>query len=183
VRTKEQTSTDDAVVRSVIGHLTKKNKWMRPSTDSKKQHHVYRPWFSWRTSTAPISRCWRDNTVGHEQSRRFLEYISDNFQTQVIEEPIRRGALMDLILTDKEGLTGDVKVEGILGCCDHEIVESGITKRRRSTEKLTTPNFRREDIGLLKDLRGGVPWDKALDSKGAREGWLIFTDHLLQAQV
>lgn len=31
--------------------------------------------------------CWKDNTVGHKQSRGFLESIDDNFLAQVTEEP------------------------------------------------------------------------------------------------
>ncbi|PKU28440.1 rna-directed dna polymerase from mobile element jockey-like [Limosa lapponica baueri] len=48
--------------------------------------------------------CWRDNTAGHKQSRRFLECTDDNFFLQVMEEPMRRGAMLDLVLTNKEGL-------------------------------------------------------------------------------
>ena len=43
--------------------------------------------------------------------------------TQVVEEPMRRGVLLDLVLTNKEGLVGDVKAGGSLDCSDHEVVE------------------------------------------------------------
>jgi len=42
---------------------------------------------------------------------------------QVVEEPTRKGTLLDLVLTNKEGLVEDVKVRGRLGCSDHEMVE------------------------------------------------------------
>ncbi|KAK4825453.1 hypothetical protein QYF61_027608 [Mycteria americana] len=61
------------------------------------------------------NRCRRNNTEGHKQSRRYLECIDDNFLAQVTEKPTRKGALLDLILTNKEGLVRDVKVEGSLG--------------------------------------------------------------------
>ncbi|GAB0184141.1 hypothetical protein GRJ2_000879400 [Grus japonensis] len=67
--------------------------------------------------------CWRDDAAEHKQSRKFLECVDDNFLLQVIEEPTRRGAMLDLILTNKEGLVGDVKLKGSLGCSDHEMVE------------------------------------------------------------
>jgi len=47
------------------------------------------------------------------------------------EKPTRRGALLDLILTNKEGLIGDVKIKGSLGCSDHEIVEFRIPRAGR----------------------------------------------------
>jgi len=42
--------------------------------------------------------CWRDHTARHTQSKRFLQSIDDNFLTQVVEEPTRRGVLLDLVL-------------------------------------------------------------------------------------
>ncbi|KAF1585132.1 Serine/threonine-protein kinase MRCK beta, partial [Eudyptes moseleyi] len=53
---------------------------------------------------------------------------------------------------------------------------------RRAHNKLTTLDFRRVDFGHFRDLLGRVPWDKALEGRGAQESWAIFKDRLLQAQ-
>ena len=66
---------------------------------------------------------WEDHTARQVQARRFLQSIDDNFLMQVVEEPTRKGTLLDLVLTNKEGLMEDVKVGGRLGCSDHEMVE------------------------------------------------------------
>jgi len=66
---------------------------------------------------------WEDHTARQVQSRRFLQSIDDNFLMQVVEEPTKKGAVLDLVLTNKEGLVEDVKVGGRLGCSDHEMVE------------------------------------------------------------
>ncbi|KFV08917.1 hypothetical protein N340_13153, partial [Tauraco erythrolophus] len=42
--------------------------------------------------------------------------------------------------------------------------------------------FRRTCFGLFRDLLARVQWDEALEGRGAQESWLIFKDHLLQAQ-
>ncbi|GAB0203559.1 hypothetical protein GRJ2_002821500 [Grus japonensis] len=127
--------------------------------------------------------CWRDNTAEHKQPRKFLECVDDNFLLQVIEDPTRRGAMLDLVLTNKEGLVGDIKLKGSLGCSDHEMVEFRILRAvRRAHSKLTTLDFRRADFGLFRDLLGRIPWDKALEGRGAQESWLVFKGHLLQAQ-
>jgi len=47
---------------------------------------------------------WEDHTARHMQSWRFLQSISDNFLMQVVEEPTRRGALLDLVLTKRDWL-------------------------------------------------------------------------------
>ncbi|GAB0210021.1 mitochondrial enolase superfamily member 1 [Grus japonensis] len=127
--------------------------------------------------------CWRDNTAERKQSRKFLECVNDNFLLQVVEEPTRRGAMLDLVLTNKEGLVGGVKLKGSLGCSDHEMVEFRILRAaRRAHSKLTTLDFRRADFGLFRDLLGRIPWGKALEGRGAQDSWLIFKGHLLQAQ-
>ncbi|GAB0208082.1 mitochondrial enolase superfamily member 1 [Grus japonensis] len=127
--------------------------------------------------------CWRDNTAGNNQYRRFLECVDDNFLFQVIEEPTRRGAMLDLVLTNKEGLVGNAKLKGSLGCSDHEMVEFKILRAaRKAHSKLATLDFRRADFGLFRDLLGRIPWDKALEGRGAQDSWLVFKDHLLQAQ-
>ncbi|GAB0209752.1 hypothetical protein GRJ2_003440900 [Grus japonensis] len=91
--------------------------------------------------------------------------------------------MLDLVLTNKEGLVGDVKLKGSLGCSDHEMVEFRMLRAARGTHcKLTTLDFRRADFGLFRDLLGRIPWDKALEGRGAQDSWLIFKGHLLQAQ-
>ncbi|GAB0209530.1 mitochondrial enolase superfamily member 1 [Grus japonensis] len=91
--------------------------------------------------------------------------------------------MLDLVLTNKEGLVGDVKLKGSLGCSDHEMVEFSILRAaRRAHSKLTTLDLRRADFGLLRDLLGRIPWDKALEGRGAQDSWLVFKGHLLQAQ-
>ncbi|GAB0208353.1 mitochondrial enolase superfamily member 1 [Grus japonensis] len=91
--------------------------------------------------------------------------------------------MLDLVLTNKEGLVGDVKLKGSLGCSDHEMVEFRILRAaRRAHSKFTTLDFRRAGFGLFRDLLGRIPWDKALEGRGAQDSWLIFKGHLLQAQ-
>jgi len=52
---------------------------------------------------------WKYNEAQKKQSRRFLKCTEGNFLTQLFREPTRGGALLDLLLTNTEGLVGDVK--------------------------------------------------------------------------
>ena len=89
----------------------------------------------------------------HKQSRRFLDCVEDNLLLQVIEEPTRRGAMLDLVLTNREGLVGNVMLQGSLVCNDHEMVEFGILRTvRRARSKLTALDFKRADFGLFRSL-------------------------------
>ena len=87
-----------------------------------------------------------------------MECVDNNFLLQVIEEPMRTGAMLDLVLPNKEGLVRNVKLKGSLGCSDHEMVEFKILKAAtRAHSKLTALDFRRADFSLFRDLLGRVP--------------------------
>ena len=99
----------------------------------------------------------------HKQSRRFLDCVEDNFLLQVIEEPTRRGAMLDLVLTNREGLVGNVTLKDSLGCSNHEMVEFDILRTvRRACSKLTALDFKRADFGLFRYLLNKVSWDSTL---------------------
>ena len=66
---------------------------------------------------------WRDKTARYKQSRMFLQSVDDNFVTQVIELLMKAEAVLDLILTNKDELVGEVKVRDSLGCSDREMVK------------------------------------------------------------
>jgi len=51
--------------------------------------------------------------------------------------------MLDLVLTNKEGLVGNVKVKGSLGDSDHEMVAFNILRAaRRAHSKFTILDFR-----------------------------------------
>ena len=110
--------------------------------------------------------CWKGNSAGHVQSRRLPECIDDNFLTQVIKEPRREDALLDLILTKKEGLVGDVKARDNVGCSDQEMMEFRIPRGKSKTNsRITTLDFRRADFDLFRDLCGRITWDVVLERR------------------
>jgi len=86
------------------------------------------------------------------------------------------------VITDKEGLVGNVRLKGSLGCCDRAMKFKILRAARRVHSKLNTLAFRGADFGLFSDLLGRVPWDKALEGRGAEESLLIVRGHLLQVQ-
>ena len=106
------------------------------------------------------------NRAQHTWSRRFLECTKNNCLTQVVKEPKRRGGLLNLVLTNKKGLTGDEKVGGSLGCSDCEMVESKFFYgRSKARSRIATLDFRRANFDLFNDLLEGIPQDRALEGK------------------
>lgn len=97
---------------------------------------------------------WKRNISRHTESRRFLLCLKDKFLVQVVEEePVRIGALLNLVLTNMEGLFGNLKLGGNLGCSDHETVELRILcGRNKVISRNATLDFRRGNFDPCKDL-------------------------------
>ncbi|KAK4831824.1 hypothetical protein QYF61_019347 [Mycteria americana] len=127
--------------------------------------------------------CWKYNTAERKQSRRFLERVADNFLTQLVSEPTREGARLDLLFTNREGLVSHVMVGGHLGQSDHKMIEFLIRGEVASgVSKTSTLDFQRADFGLFSRLVERVPWEAALMGKGVQEGWTFFKEEVLKAQ-
>ncbi|KAK4829261.1 hypothetical protein QYF61_002653 [Mycteria americana] len=127
--------------------------------------------------------CWKYNTAERKQSRRFLECVADNFLTQLVREPTREGAPLDLLFTNREGLVSHVMVGGRLGQSDHKMIEFLIRgEAAREVSKTATLDFQRADFGLFRRLVERVPWEAALMDKGVQEGWTFFKEEVLKAQ-
>lgn len=70
---------------------------------------------------------------------------------------MRRGALLNTVLTNREGLVGDVKAGGSLGYSDHEIAEFSVLQEGSwARNSITTLDFRRANFGFFRDLLGGI---------------------------
>ncbi|KAK4813674.1 LOW QUALITY PROTEIN: hypothetical protein QYF61_017641 [Mycteria americana] len=123
--------------------------------------------------------CWKYNTAERKQSRRFLERVADHFLTQLVREPTREGAPLDLLFRNRGGLVVDVMVGGRLGQSDHKMIVSLILGEEGGQQNL---DFQRADFGLFRRLVERVPWEAALKGIGVQEGWTFFKEEVLKAQ-
>ena len=101
--------------------------------------------------------------------------MEDKFLTQLVSEPTREGAPLDLLFMNREGLVGDVMVGGRLGHSDHEMIEFSILGEvRRGLIRAASLGFWRADFGLFRGLVDRVPWEAVLKDKGVQETWTPF---------
>lgn len=114
---------------------------------------------------------------GDRQSRSFPGYTADYFLLQDIEEPTRRGAMLDLVLIRKEGLVGNVELKGSLSSKNHGVAEfKGGNQCAQKAHNSGLQESRLASSGpCLVDYPGTKPWR-------VQESWLIFKNRLLQAQ-
>jgi len=75
------------------------------------------------------------------RSRRFLKNLDDNFLVQIQKEFMRKGALLDLLLVNREGSVGEVMIGAHFG---HEVVKfTNFSDRRKIATKILTLDMRR----------------------------------------
>ena len=130
------------------------------------------PDINWEYHTAVMSRSWK-----------FLKLVRGNFLSQVLSEPARKDALLDLLIMTREALVGDVMVGGCLGHSDHEMVEFKLLSvKRKKDSRVATLDFRRANFKVFRELFSRVPWESAFEDLGVHECWSFFKDHLLEAQ-
>ena len=65
---------------------------------------------------------WDSFSFTDERSSIFVNCILENFLNQVVHEPTRHAALLDLLLTNEENLVDEVRVEENLGFRDRKSV-------------------------------------------------------------
>ena len=79
--------------------------------------------------------------------------------------------MLDLVLTNEEGLMSNMKFKGSVGCSDQEMVEfKTLRVSKRALSKLVALDFRRADFELFRELLGRVTWEKVLGGRAAQEG-------------
>lgn len=105
---------------------------------------------------------------------RFLKHIGEYFLSQVLSEPTREGALLDLLFENWDGLcgTGDGPRHS-----DCEIVELKISAVK--TEKVSRVNmldFTRANMVLV----SSVPWESGLE---VHESWSLLENYILNREL
>jgi len=107
--------------------------------------------------------------------------VENNFLTQLVSEPTREGAPLDLFFANRDGLVGDVMVRGHLGHSDHEMIEFSVPGEvRRGVSRAATLDLQRADFGLLRKPVDKVLWEAVLQSKGVQKGWTSFEKEILK---
>ena len=120
-----------------------------------------------------------------------MECEEYNFLMQLVSEPTRGGASLELLLTNREDLlftnreelVENVVVGGCLGLSDREMIEFSIlVEVRRGASKTSTMDFQRADFGLFRTLVHSFPWMRVLKGKGVQAGWIFFKEEVLKTQ-
>lgn len=129
------------------------------------------PDINWECHPAVMSRPWEA-----------LKFVGGNFSSQVLCEPTRKDALLDLFVT-REGLLGDVMIDGCLVHRDHEMVEFKIfSVMGKKISRVAALDCKRAIFKLFMELIGKLLWESPFVDFGAHECWSVFKNQLSAAQ-
>ena len=73
---------------------------------------------------------WETESCTSHKGNRFLAIAKDNYLSQLVQDPTRGTAILDLVLTNRPDRTTDVQVGGHLGNSDHKITTSQLSFKR-----------------------------------------------------
>jgi len=91
--------------------------------------------------------------------------------------------MLDLMLTNANGLIDAIKMGGSLGCGDHALVELTVLRDMgKETSIVRTLNFRKASFQLFKELVSRTPWYMVLRDREAEQSYQIFKDTFHRAQ-
>lgn len=113
------------------------------------------------------------SNIDHRSSV-FVNCILDNFLSQVVHEPTRDAALLDLILTSEESLVEEVRVDENLADSDHNIIRFSLKvvsepKLQINNEKVL--DFRNGSFTKFREMFNEIDWDKEFEGQNCFMMW------------
>ena len=115
---------------------------------------------------------WANGTAG-SRGRKFHEATTEAFLEQHVEEATHTsGNILDLILTDKEGLVNNVTMMGRIGMSDHELISFRVQVENKNVkDNRTNRNYKRAKYDKMKTELHYANWDEILGGKCVNEMW------------
>jgi len=84
-------------------------------------------------------------------------------------------AILDLLLTSANELTGDIRLGGCLGCSGQAMVKFILRRdTREGKSRIRMLHFRKAKFYPLRELVNRTPWKTVFKGKGAEQSWQIY---------
>ncbi|CAM5127487.1 unnamed protein product [Eretmochelys imbricata] len=128
---------------------------------------------------------WIHVTSARNAETKFLDTLNDCFLEQLVQEPTRGEATLDLVLSEAQDLVQEITITGLLGNSDHNIITLNIPVVERTPQHPNTVafNFRKGNYAKMRrfvkqKLKGTVTRVKSLPA-----AWTPFKDTIIEAQL
>ena len=120
---------------------------------------------------------WELNEGFQNDSKKFVECFNDCFLNQIINEPTRNRAILDLAFVTDISIVRDVVVGEDLGGSDHKLIriKLGLTKEK-ICNNVMVPDIQKGDFMKFRSLLREINWEYEFEEKNASEMWSIFRE-------
>ncbi|XP_053130019.1 uncharacterized protein LOC128335549 [Hemicordylus capensis] len=128
---------------------------------------------------------WVNSQSGQNKEVKFLDILNDCALEQLVMEPTREKATLDLILSDTQDLVRDVSVIDPLGNSDHSAIKSSIHAGRESPRISNTDilNFRRGSFSKMRSMVKRKLKGKSRRVTSLQSAWSLLKTTILEAQL
>uniref|UniRef100_A0A803K2X2 Reverse transcriptase domain-containing protein n=1 Tax=Xenopus tropicalis TaxID=8364 RepID=A0A803K2X2_XENTR len=118
---------------------------------------------------------WGNSTARTVNGNKFINLLHDNFMSQVVEEPTRNHAILDLVISNDPERIANVQVVEPLGNSDHNVISFDVWCRKQIYTGVTkTMNFRKANFSSLRAALQGIDWGIMFSDKNTEQKWLSF---------
>ena len=126
---------------------------------------------------------WQNQVGSGSQEKEFVECLRDGFLEQVVTQPTREQAILDLVMRNEADLIRKLKVKEPLGSNDHNRIEFTL---QFEGEKLESDVMVLQlNKGNYKDMReelARVDWKGSRAGKTVEQQWQEFLGVIREAQ-
>ena len=137
------------------------------------------PDIDWGQGTSPDSTC--------HPAFLFMECVRDCYLTQHVDQPThfrgeQRPNILDLILTNEEGMISDISYEAPLGKSHHTCIYFSLNCYSEAPKKQVKKFlFDKGDYDKLRESVAHYDWEEDLTGKTCEESWELFETRVHKA--
>ena len=115
---------------------------------------------------------WTSGVTG-SKGRNFYEATSEAFLEQHIDEPTHTsGNILDLVLTNKEGLVSNMEMLGRVGMSDHEIISFNVKiDDNINSNNQTRLDYPRANFDRMREELRKHEWEKEMEGRTVEDIW------------
>ncbi|XP_059846738.1 uncharacterized protein LOC132405715 [Hypanus sabinus] len=118
---------------------------------------------------------WENQVGAGPQDREFVECLRDVFLEQLVLEPTRNEAILDLVMCNEQELISDLEVKEPLGSSDHDMISFYLQfERDKGRSEVSVLQLNKGDYGAMREELAKVKWADALAGNTVDQQWQIF---------
>ena len=118
---------------------------------------------------------WENQVGAGPQDREFVECLRDVFLEELVCEPTRNKAILDLVLCNEKELISDLEVKEPLGGSDHNMISFYLQfERDKGRSEVSVLQLNKGDYGAMREELAKVKWMDVLAEKTMDQQWQIF---------